>query len=249
MIQNNINYNLITPLIMETLMTLCSKCSKKKNSRLSETFYELDNGEFLCLACYKEHQKAEKREEEEVYKLEHTCSSCGEIKQDVIQKDDKIICHDCFCKTISCETCGKNPKSYLSFQTSYKYFQNKYFCPSCFIEYFNGKIQITTTNNFEGHKIVEYFGFESVEIVIGTGWFSEFTGELSDLFGLRSTEFEKKLNQAKDVSEFLLKKKAYNKGANAIVGVDLDYTEFSGNRIGLILNGTLVKIEKLSKES
>jgi uncharacterized protein YbjQ (UPF0145 family) len=237
-------------------MPVCSKCNKEKNLMFTETFYELDNGEFLCLACYKEHQKAERKEEEErkkkkeeTYKLEHTCSSCEEIKQEVIRKDDKLFCHDCFCKTISCATCGNNPKSYFSFQKTYKYFLNQYFCSTCFIEFFNTKVQITTTNSLEGYKIVEYLGFESVEIVIGTGWFSEFTGEISDRFGLRSTEFEKKLKQAKEVSEFLLKKKAYEKGANAIVGVDLDYTEFSGNRVGLIMNGTLVKIEKLPKNS
>ena len=40
-----------------------------------------------------------------------------------------------------------------------------------------------------------------------------------------------------------LKILAAEKGANAVVGVDLDYTEFSGNRVGLILNGTLVKVD------
>ena len=44
----------------------------------------------------------------------------------------------------------------------------------------------------------------------------------------------------------LLKYNAYKKGGNAVIGIDIDYTEFSGNRVGLIINGTIVKIEPIT---
>lgn len=104
------------------------------------------------------------------------------------------------------------------------------------------KILITTTNNIDGYKVKKYIGIHSVEIVIGTGMFSEFGGEIADFFGRRSTAFENKLAAAKIAALNKLKYIAFKHGGNAAIGVDLDYTEFSGNRIGLIANGTVVEV-------
>jgi len=66
--------------------------------------------------------------------------------------------------------------------------------------------------------------------------FSEFGGDVADFFGARSTArstaFEEELQQAKRAALDKLKYRAFEKGDNAVIGVDLDYTEFSGNRIG-----------------
>jgi uncharacterized protein YbjQ (UPF0145 family) len=105
---------------------------------------------------------------------------------------------------------------------------------------------LTSTHRIDGHRVVSYLGIESVEIVIGTGVFSEFTGEIADFFGRRSTAFETKLAKAKEFAMEALKLKAAEKGANAVVGIDMDYTEFSGNRIALIVNGTLVAIAPIT---
>jgi uncharacterized protein YbjQ (UPF0145 family) len=102
-------------------------------------------------------------------------------------------------------------------------------------------IIVTTTPNLEGHQITAYLGIESVEIVIGTGLFVELTGDISDFLGQRSKGFEGKLQSAKQLAFRVLKTLAARQDANAVVGIDLDYTEFSVNRIGLILNGTLVR--------
>jgi uncharacterized protein YbjQ (UPF0145 family) len=110
---------------------------------------------------------------------------------------------------------------------------------------------VTTTPTLEGHRIVTYLGIESVEIVIGTGLFVELTGEIADFFGQRSKGFEGKLQNAKRVAFQAMKTLAVQQDANAVVGIDMDYTEFSGNRIGLIVNGTLVRtvpIHELSTE-
>ena len=105
------------------------------------------------------------------------------------------------------------------------------------------KIVITTTPGIDGYKVKRYLGVESVEFVIGTGVFSEVTSSIYDFFGARSSAFEKKLRAAKQHAMEALKYLAAEKGANAVVAVDLDYTEFSGNRIALIINGTLVLVE------
>jgi uncharacterized protein YbjQ (UPF0145 family) len=108
-------------------------------------------------------------------------------------------------------------------------------------------VLVTTTPTIEGHRIVEYLGIESIEIVIGTGFLSELTGEIADFMGRRSMRFEAKLQEAKRLAFDKLKFRAADHGANAVVGIDLDYTEFSGNRIGLILNGTLVRAVPMAK--
>jgi uncharacterized protein YbjQ (UPF0145 family) len=120
---------------------------------------------------------------------------------------------------------------------------NRDMCANCAQKYIdNGTrdIVLTSTHSVDGYRITAYLGIESVEIVIGTGMFSEISTSIEDFFGTRSTAFEQKLATAKETAFKKLKLLAFEKGANAVVGVDLDYTEFSGNRIGLIVNGTLV---------
>ena len=105
-------------------------------------------------------------------------------------------------------------------------------------------VLFTTTHNIDGHTVVKYLGIESVEFVIGTGFFSEITTDVEDFFGQRSSAFEKKLQAAKKAAFDTLAMIAAEKGANAVVGIDVDYTEFSGNRVGLVVNGTLVEVQR-----
>lgn len=104
------------------------------------------------------------------------------------------------------------------------------------------KVILTTTPHVDGYRVLRYLGIESVEFVIGTGMFSEVSSSIADFFGARSSSFERKLQQAKEHAMGALKYLAAEKGANAVIGIDLDYTEFNGNRIGLVINGTLVEI-------
>jgi uncharacterized protein YbjQ (UPF0145 family) len=99
---------------------------------------------------------------------------------------------------------------------------------------------VSTTPSLEGWAVQKYLGIESVEFVIGTGPISELVSGVQDFFGARSSPFEEKLRAAKETAFETLKIRAALKGGNAVVGVDLDYIDFSGNRIGLIVNGTVV---------
>jgi uncharacterized protein YbjQ (UPF0145 family) len=133
-----------------------------------------------------------------------------------------------------------------------------YYCPDCTtaieedkrkrleqIKQAAKKVIVTTTPKVDGCYVVRYIGIESVEFVIGTGVFSEVSSSIADFFGARSTAFEKKLQAAKKHAMDTLKFVAAEQGANAVIGVDLDYSEFSGNRIALIINGTLVQLAPL----
>lgn len=104
-------------------------------------------------------------------------------------------------------------------------------------------IPLTTTMNIDGYKVKKYIDIESVEVVIGTGIISEVVSDFSDAFGMRSTPFESKLAQAKAHALKRLKYIASSKGGDAVIGVDIDYTEFSGNKIGVIVSGTIVKLD------
>ncbi|HNY63774.1 MAG TPA: heavy metal-binding domain-containing protein [Bacteroidales bacterium] len=126
------------------------------------------------------------------------------------------------------------------------------YCPDCAQKYFDNvmrTIRLTTTNNIDGYLVKNYVDIASVEVVIGTGVFTEFGGDISDFFGARSTGFEVKLQKAKEAALARLKFIAFEKAGDgaAVVGVDLDYTEFSGNRIGVIANGTIVELQEIGK--
>lgn len=107
------------------------------------------------------------------------------------------------------------------------------------------KIYTTTSHTFQGYKIVDYISVESVEVVIGSGFASELNAGLADMFGGRSNKFEKKLHDAKEIGMKDLINLTKSLNGNAILGVDIDYTEFSNNMMGVIITGTIVKIEKI----
>ncbi len=143
-----------------------------------------------------------------------------------------------------CVKCGQK----ATFINSKKLFviAGKEYCSECakdILDKEQEKLIFTTTHTVEGHKIEKYLGVESFEVVLGTGLFSEFSSSIDDFFGSRSSAFEQKLGRAKKVAFQMMTKRAIEMGANAVVGIDLDYTEFSSNRVGLIVNGTFVKVE------
>lgn len=121
----------------------------------------------------------------------------------------------------------------------------KWWRPEDIVPLVVAQVPMTTTSTLEGYRVDRYIGIECVEVVIGTGVFSEFSSGFEDLFGQRSTAFEIKLQRAKQVALQKLRLIALRQGGNAVIGIDLDYTEFSGNRIGVIANGTVVQVAKV----
>lgn len=103
---------------------------------------------------------------------------------------------------------------------------------------------LTTGYEVSGYKIVDYKGVISGQIVLGTGFLSEFSASVADLFGSQSGLFSDKLEKAKNIAMNKLIEKSIEKGGNAVIGVDFDYITFANNMLGVVANGTSVIIEK-----
>lgn len=103
---------------------------------------------------------------------------------------------------------------------------------------------ITTTPTVEGRPILEYKGIVTGETIIGANFVKDFLAGVRDFFGGRSGSYEKVLREAKDTSMQEMVQRAEELGANAIVGIDLDYeTIGQGNSMLMVTcSGTAVSI-------
>lgn len=104
----------------------------------------------------------------------------------------------------------------------------------------------TTTNSFDGYKIVEYKQIVFGEVISGVNFIKDFSAGLRDMFGGRSTTYEQELINARKESIQEMLRRAQDIGANAVVGVDVDY-EVLGQSNGMLMvttSGTAVVIEK-----
>ena len=104
---------------------------------------------------------------------------------------------------------------------------------------------ITTTPSFEGKKIVEYKGIVFGEVVSGVNFIKDFMGGLRDIVGGRSGTYENELAEARDKAVEEMMHLAKKMGANAVVGVDVDY-EVLGEKNGMLMvsvSGTAVVVE------
>ncbi|MDD2498291.1 MAG: putative heavy metal-binding protein [Desulfitobacteriaceae bacterium] len=102
---------------------------------------------------------------------------------------------------------------------------------------------ITTTPNIEGKKIIEYKGIIFGEVVSGVNFVKDFAAGLTNFFGGRSGSYEGELIDARENALKELEKRAENMGANAVVGVDIDYEVLGqGNMLMVTASGTAVKI-------
>ncbi|WP_407482402.1 YbjQ family protein [Elizabethkingia meningoseptica] len=103
---------------------------------------------------------------------------------------------------------------------------------------------LTTTNTIEGHPVKEYKGIVTGETIIGANVFKDFMAGLTDFFGGRSTAYEQVLIEAKDTALKELQERAERIGANAIIGIDLDYETVgpNGGMLMVTASGTAVVI-------
>ena len=103
---------------------------------------------------------------------------------------------------------------------------------------------ITTTPTIEGKKISEYYGLVSGEAILGANIFKDFLAGIRDIVGGRSAAYEEELRKAKDIALDEMKAEAKGFGANAIVGVDLDYETIGSGGMNMLMvsaSGTAVK--------
>lgn len=107
---------------------------------------------------------------------------------------------------------------------------------------------VVTTPTIEGKKIVKYMGIVTGEAILGANIFKDFFAGIRDIVGGRSAAYEKELGQAKEIAIGEMKEKAKALGANAVIGVDLDYETIQVGQTGGMLmvsaNGTAVAYEE-----
>ena len=107
---------------------------------------------------------------------------------------------------------------------------------------------VLTTPTIEGKKITKYYGMVSGEAILGANIFKDFFAGLRDIVGGRSAAYEKELRQAKQIAINEMIDQANSLGANAVVGVDLDYETIGigsgGNMLMVSASGTAVSYQQ-----
>ncbi|CAM1357921.1 conserved hypothetical protein [Tenacibaculum litopenaei] len=105
-------------------------------------------------------------------------------------------------------------------------------------------MKVTTTPTFQGQDIQSYHGIVTGETIIGANIFKDFFAGIRDIVGGRSGSYEKVLREAKDIALKEMQQRAREIGANAIVGVDLDYETVgpNGGMLMVTASGTAVTV-------
>jgi uncharacterized protein YbjQ (UPF0145 family) len=104
---------------------------------------------------------------------------------------------------------------------------------------------VTTTPSIEGRVVERYLGIVTGEAILGANLFRDLFANIRDIVGGRSGAYEKELAQARDIALQEMKDRAQQLGANAVLGVDLDY-EVLGQTNGMLMvsaSGTAVVVK------
>ncbi len=103
---------------------------------------------------------------------------------------------------------------------------------------------MTTTPSLDGKKISAYLGIITGEAIVGANIFRDLFAGIRDIVGGRSAAYEKELRKARELAFAELETAASQLGADAVVGVDLDY-EVLGEKNGMLMvsvSGTAVRL-------
>ena len=104
---------------------------------------------------------------------------------------------------------------------------------------------VTTTDGVEGRRVTDYLGIVSGGAVLGTNVIRDFMASITDVIGGRASGYEEELRDAKNPAIAEMEEDARRLGANAVVGVDLDYEHLGGGNRSMLMvtaNGTAVRI-------
>jgi uncharacterized protein YbjQ (UPF0145 family) len=105
-------------------------------------------------------------------------------------------------------------------------------------------VLLTTTPTVQGREIAEYVGIVTGEAILGANLFADFFANIRDIVGGRSAAYEKELARARSTALAEMEEQARERGADAVVGVDLDY-EVIGERGSMLMvtaSGTAVRL-------
>jgi len=106
---------------------------------------------------------------------------------------------------------------------------------------------VVTTSSIEGRKITRYLGLVSGDAILGANIFRDLFAGIRDIVGGRAAAYEKELRKAKQIAIEEMIQEAAQLGANAVIGVDLDYETVNvgqgGGMLMVSANGTAVVYE------
>lgn len=105
---------------------------------------------------------------------------------------------------------------------------------------------LSTTPSLEGYIIVEYCGVVTGEAILGANIFKDFFAGIRDIVGGRSGAYESELRKAREIAFAELQDQAKSLGADAVVGIDIDYETVGkdGSMLMVSVSGTAVKVRK-----
>ncbi|MCY3818989.1 MAG: heavy metal-binding domain-containing protein [Gammaproteobacteria bacterium] len=103
---------------------------------------------------------------------------------------------------------------------------------------------LTTTSVIQGKTVREYTGIVTGEAIVGANIFRDFFAGIRDIVGGRSGAYEKELNRAREIALNEMSESARLQGANAVVGIDLDYEVVGkgGSMLMVTACGTAVRV-------
>ena len=104
---------------------------------------------------------------------------------------------------------------------------------------------LTTTPNIQGREITQYFGIVSGQTIIGANLFMDFFAGIRDIVGGRASSYESVLREAKESALQEMSDQAARMGANAVIGIDLDFETVGANGSMLMVTaaGTAVRYQ------
>ncbi|PGC41080.1 heavy metal-binding domain-containing protein [Bacillus pseudomycoides] len=101
---------------------------------------------------------------------------------------------------------------------------------------------VTTTSVIQGKEIIEYIDIVNGEAIMGANIVRDLFASVRDIVGGRSGAYESKLKEARDIATEEMKSLAKQKGANAIVGIDVDYEVVREGMLMVAVSGTAVRV-------
>lgn len=121
-----------------------------------------------------------------------------------------------------------------------------YLCFDRIINLDNIIMILTTTNQVEGHEIVEYKGIVFGEVISGVNFFKDFGAAIRNMVGGRAASYEEELTKAREEAIEEMSERAANLGADAVIGIDVDYEMLGADNAMMMVtvSGTAVVFKK-----
>jgi uncharacterized protein YbjQ (UPF0145 family) len=103
---------------------------------------------------------------------------------------------------------------------------------------------VSTTSTLQGKEVEQYMGVVSGEAIMGANVVRDFLASVTDVIGGRSSAYENKLAEGREIALREMEEKARRLGANAVIGVDLDFETLREGMMMCIATGTAVRIKE-----